>query len=70
MSTATLDLPTKVVDSDWKDDIDYEPYLDEKTYISPKDVKKTTIDKIKKSSIKLSAKGLWSWKNIDEQLSA
>ena len=52
----------KVVDSDWKDDIDYEPYKEEKTYIAPSDVTKDTIAKIKKSSIKLSIDGLWNWK--------
>lgn len=62
MTTQTIKLPTKVVDSDWKDDIDYEPYEDEKTYISPSDVTKETIDKIKQSSIKLSIDGLWNWK--------
>ena len=28
--TQTIDLPTKVIDSDWKDDIDYEPYEEKK----------------------------------------
>ena len=62
MTTETIKLPTKVIDSDWKDDIDYEPYTDEGTYISPSDVTKETISKIKKSSIKLSIEGLWNWK--------
>ena len=57
MTTQTIKLPTKVIDSDWKDDID-----DEGTYISPSDVTKETIAKIKKSSIKLSIDGLWNWK--------
>ena len=68
--TQAIKLPTKVVDSDWKDDIDYEPYEDEKTYISPSKIKKETIAKIKKSSIKLSADGLWNWKKIDQKLAA
>ena len=62
MAIQTIKLPNKVIDSDWKDDIDYEPYTDEKTYISPNDVTKETIAKIKKSSIKLSVGGLWDWK--------
>lgn len=62
MTTQTIQLPTKVIDSDWKDDIDYQPFEDEGTYISPSDVTKETIAKIKKSSIKLSIDGLWNWK--------
>ena len=33
MKTETINLPNQVIDSDWKDDIDYEAYQDEKTYI-------------------------------------
>ena len=68
MPTATLTLPKKVIKSDWKDNIDYQPYEDEKTYISPAKVKKTTIAKIKKSSIKLSIGGFWNWRKLDQQL--
>ena len=62
MTTQTIKLPTKVIDSDWKDDIDYQPFEDEGTYISPSYFTKETIAKIKKSSIKLSIDGLWNWK--------
>ena len=65
MTTQTIKLPTKVIDSDWRDDVagmDYEPFTDEKTYVSPSDVTKETIAKIKQSSIKLSINGLWDWK--------
>ena len=34
MTTQTIKLPTKVIDSDWKDDIDYQPFEDEGTYKS------------------------------------
>ena len=67
MTTQTIKLPTKVIDSDWKDDIDYEPYEDEKTYISPSDVKKETIDRIKRSPIKLSIDGIWKWKGEENK---
>jgi len=60
--TEPIKLPTDVVDSDWRDDIDYQPYEDEKTYISPSEVTKETISKIKNSPIKLSIDGLWKWK--------
>lgn len=66
--TQTIKLPTKVIDSEWKDDIDYEPYEDEKTYISPKSIKKTTIKRIKNSPIKLSIRNLVDWGKINEQL--
>lgn len=70
MTTETIKLPTKVIDSDWKDDIDYEPYENEKTYISPEEVPKETINKIKQSSIKLSINGLWSWKGGENKRAA
>ena len=66
--TEDIKLPTKVVDSEWKDDIDYEPYEDEKTYISPGDIKKETIMRIKKSPIKLSIRSLIDWNKINEQI--
>ena len=70
MTTQTIKLPTKVIDSDWKDDIDYEPYEDEKTYISPKSVKKTTIAKIKSSPIKLAIRNMVDWDKIIKQATA
>lgn len=66
----TINLPNKVINSDWKDDIDYEPYKDEKTYISPSKVKKATIDKIKKSPIKLAIRNMVDWKKINNRVSA
>ena len=66
--TETIKLPNNVVDSEWKDDIDYEPYEDEKTYISPDNVKKETITKIKRSPIKLSIRNLVDWNKINENL--
>lgn len=63
----TIKLPKQVIDSDWKDDIDYEPYEDEKTYISPSSIKKEAIAKIKKSSIKLSISNLIDWKRFDNK---
>ena len=70
MTTQTIKLPTKVIDSDWKDDIDYEPYEDEKTYISPKNVKKTTITKIKNSPIKLTIRNMVDWDKIINKATA
>jgi hypothetical protein len=45
----TFKIPTQVVDSDWKDDIDvdYAIYGNEKEYISPNNVSKESIQKIK-----------------------
>ena len=42
-----LELPKKVVNSDWRDDVDYETYKEEKEYIAPSKVSKESIDKIK-----------------------
>lgn len=67
---ATIKLPKKVIDSEWKDDIDYEPYQDEGTYISPSEVKKTTIARIKKSPIKLAIRNMVDWDKVQENLSA
>lgn len=68
--TQTIKLPTKVVNSDWKDDIDYQPYEDEKTYISPQDIKRETIAKIKRSPIKLSIRNLVDWETISKKVAA
>ena len=68
--TQTITLPTQVIDSDWKDDIDYQPYEDEKTYVSPKKIGKETIDRIKKSPIKLAIKNLVNWDKVLSQTAA
>ena len=65
--TQTIKLPNQVIDSEWKDDIDYQPYEDEKTYVSPKRIKKETINKIKKSPVKLAIKNLVNWDKILNQ---
>ena len=70
MDTTTIKLPKKVIDSEWKDDIDYEPYQDEGTYIAPSKVKKTTIARIKKSPIKLAIRNMVDWDKVQENLSA
>lgn len=43
----TLNIPVEVVDSGWKDDVDFEMYDNEKEYISPEKVNKETIERIK-----------------------
>ena len=68
--TEDIKLPKQVVDSEWKDDIDYEPYEDEKTYISPDKIKKETITRIKNSPIKLSIRNLVDWNRINEKMAA
>ena len=66
--TQALKIPTKVVNSDWKDDIDYEAYTDEKTYVSPESIKKETINKIKKSPVKLAINNLLDWDKLQKEL--
>ena len=68
--TEDIKLPKEVVDSEWKDDIDYETYEDEKTYVSPDEIKKETITRIKKSPIKLSIRNLVDWSRINEKMAA
>lgn len=66
--TQTLTIPKEAIDSDWRDDIDYEPYEEERTYISPNEIKKETLAKIKRSPIKLSIRNLVNWDKIDQEL--
>ena len=68
--TQTINLPNKVIDSDWKDDIDYEAYEDEKTYVSPNKVNRATINRIKNSPIKLAIKDMVDWRKIIDQVAA
>lgn len=70
MKAQTINLPNKVIKSDWKDDIDYEPYEDEKTYISPESIKKETITRIKNSSIKLTIRNMVDWDKILKKATA
>ena len=70
MTTATINLPNQVINSDWKDDIDYEAYQNEKTYISPKTVKKETIARIKNSPIKLAISSMVDWNKIINKTTA
>ena len=70
MKTQTIKLPNKVIDSDWKDDIDYEPYEDEKAYIAPDEIKKETIARIKRSPIKLAIKNMVDWNKIIDSATA
>ena len=67
--TQTIKLPTKVINSNWKDDIDYEPYKEEKQYVSPKKVSKKTIERIKNSPVKLTIRSMTDWKKIRNEFS-
>ena len=51
--TKTLKLPKKVVNANWKDDIDYEADQGEGTYIPPKKVDRKTLKRIKESPVRL-----------------
>ena len=55
MTTETIKLPTEVIDSDWKDDIDYEPYKNEDKYkyIQPQKVESATAEQAKRRNIKI-----------------
>lgn len=58
--TETLKIPTEVVDSSWKDDIDYAPYKDEMSFISPEKVENATAEQAKKRDIKIGRVALFS----------
>ena len=47
-----LKLPTKVIESDWKDDIDFEPFENEAKYVSPTK-EKSTAEQAKSRNIKI-----------------
>ena len=66
--TQTLKIPNQVIDSDWKDDIDYQPYEEERTYISPESIKKETLKKIKKSPVKLAINKIIDWDKMQKEL--
>lgn len=68
--TEDIKLPSEVVDSEWKDDIDYKPYEDEKSYVAPDSIKRETIARIKRSPIKLSIRNLVDWDKINQGLAA
>lgn len=53
--TEKLKIPNQVVESDWKDDISYQTYgtdQEEMEYISPAEVSKESINKIKARNLK------------------
>ena len=53
--TEKLKIPNQVVESDWKDDVDYQTYgtdQEEMEYISPTEVSKESINKIKARNLK------------------
>lgn len=70
MTTQTINLPNQVIDSEWRDDIGYEPYKDEKTYISPESVKQETLTRIKKSPVKLAIRNMVNWDKIIDKATA
>ncbi|MBR3157399.1 hypothetical protein IKF20_03205 [Candidatus Saccharibacteria bacterium] len=66
--TQAFKIPNKVIDSDWKDDVDYEAYEDEKTYVSPDSIKKETLKKIKNSPVKLAINNILDWDKMQKEL--
>ncbi len=51
--TEKLKLPPNVVNSSWRDDIDYAPYEDEMNYIPPENVENATAEQAKRRNIKI-----------------
>ncbi len=65
----TLNIPNKVIDSEWKDDIDVDYAIyggdekEEEEYISPKKVSKESLKQIKSFQVKLAFSGLKKFRN-------
>lgn len=64
-----INLPKEVIDSEWRDDIDYQAYEDEGEYVSPEEVSSEAIAKIKKSPVKLAIRNLVDWNKVKKELS-
>ena len=58
--TEKLRLPNEVVDSDWKDDIDFTPYKNEADYVPPAEVEKATVEQAKRRNVKIGHIALFS----------
>ena len=72
----TLTIPNEVVDSDWKDDVDVEYAIygnnekQEGEYISPQNVSKESLNKIKNMQVKLAFSGLKKFREKEFQAAA
>ena len=72
----TLTIPNEVVDSDWKDDVDVEYAIygnnekQEGEYISPQNVSKESLNKIKNMQVKLAFSGLKKFREKELQAAA
>lgn len=67
MKPQTIKLPIESIESDWEDDIDYETYQNEKTYIPPENIEEETIAKIKQSPIRIAINNMVDWDKVFEQ---
>ena len=65
--TEIIKLPNKVINSDWRDDVDYETFDNEAEYIQPQKVETATAEQAKRRNIKLGREALFS---RNEQLAA
>ena len=67
MKNQAIKSSNESIESEWNDDIDFEPYQNEKTYIPPESIDKETIAKIKQSSIGVAIKNMVDWDNVFNQ---
>ncbi|MBQ3292831.1 hypothetical protein IJG93_00790 [Candidatus Saccharibacteria bacterium] len=73
LKTGTLNVPNKVIDSDWRDDIDvdYAIYGDDEKqegeYISPRSVSKESIKEIKSFQEKLAFRSLKKFREKEQK---
>ena len=55
-----LEIPNKVIDYDWRGNVDYEAYADEANYIQPEKVEKATAKEAKRRDVKIGRIALFS----------
>ena len=73
LKTQTLNIPDKVVDSDWKDDVDVDYAIygntekQEGQYVSPKSVSKESIKEIKSFQEKLAFRSLKAFRQKEQK---
>ena len=67
MKNQAIKSSNESIESEWNDDIDFEPYQNEKTYIPPESIDKETIAKIKQSSVGVAINNMVDWDNVFNQ---
>ena len=67
MKNQAIKSSNESIESEWNDDIDFEPYQNEKTYIPPESIDEETITRIKQSPIKIAINNMVDWDKVFDQ---